>query len=260
MIQIQNIDDRKIWDRFWAERKVEDIYPPVTDIVNEIKSVVKDFHHKRILEIGAGTGRTGYRLAEMGGDVVLLDYSVNSLKLMKAYQTSEGKYVNLVLADARSTPFFAHSFDIILHQGLLEHFKSPFVLLRENVRLLKPGGYLLIDVPQTFHIYTLMKHGLMLIKRWFGGWERQFTVKSLCQLVQQFGLRVVHVYGDWSRPGIFYKIFRIGLGRLKIGLPMYPGYLGRLTDEFYKLQKSLRRKKLFLYTVLSVGVIGQKVC
>ncbi len=251
-------DDRRVWDRFWAEKRVEGIYPPVTDIVSELRKLVKDFRYKKILEIGAGTGRTGIRLAELGGDVVLLDYSVNSLRMMRGLVEQGKKDVKLLLANALSTPLADESFDIIIHQGLLEHFKSPFVLLNENIRLLKSGGYLLIDVPQTFHIYTLIKQALMLVNRWFGGWERQFTVDSLSNLVKHYGLRIVHVYGDWSRPGLFYKIVRLGLAKFSIQLPMYPKYFGELTEKFYKVQTQLRNKRIFFYSVLSVGIIAQK--
>lgn len=165
----------------------------------------------------------------------------------------------MLLADALCSPLPDNSFDIVFHQGLLEHFTSPLLLLQENHRILKKGGLLLVDVPQTLHIYTLIKHKLMLFGLWFAGWERQFTVASLCRLLRNCGFEPVHIYGDWSRPGVFYKIVREVVGRIGIKLPMYPKYFGGLTEKFYNLQSRLRRKKLFLYTVLSIGVIARKV-
>jgi len=250
--------DRQVWDKFWAAKKAEEIYPPVTDIVSELRTVVPDLRGKKILEIGAGTGRTGIKLADLGAHVVLLDYSANSLRMMQEEVNRGRTGVTLLLADALCAPMSDEAFDVVLHQGLLEHFKSPFELLDENVRLLKPGGHLLVDVPQSVHFYTLMKHGLMLANKWFGGWERQFTVKSLSRLVRAYGLDVVHAYGDWSRPGVCYKIARMGVGRFGIRLPMYPRYLGAVTERFYRLQSRLRRKRLFLHTVLSVGIIARK--
>jgi hypothetical protein len=128
----------------------------------------------------------------------------------------------------------------------------------ENRRILKKGGFLIIDVPQTFHIYTLMKHVLMLLGFWFGGWERQFTIASLTKLVRALGFEPVHVYGDWSRPGILYKIIRQILMKFSMRLPMYPRYFGRMTTDYYTLQNRLKEKRLFLYTVLSIGVVARK--
>jgi len=93
---------------------------------------------------------------------------------------------------------------------------------------------------------------------WFGGWERQFTRASLMRLLESFGFTPIRFYGDWSRPGIFYKIIREFFKKIKINLPMYPMFLPVATEKFYRLQEHLRKKKIFLYTVLSIGVIARK--
>jgi ubiquinone/menaquinone biosynthesis C-methylase UbiE len=209
-----------------------------------------------VLEVGAGTGRTGIEIQASGGDVFMLDYSVQSLRMIRL--SAGGTPVKVVLGDARHCPFANGAFDIVLHQGLLEHFPSPYALLRENHRVLKKGGLLVVDVPQTFHLYTLMKHALMAFGLWFGGWERQFTAGSLSALLRKAGFEPVRCYGDWSRPGIIYKTIREAGARIGLRLPMYPRYLRRLTEKYYRLQARLRTKRLFLYTVLSVGVIARK--
>lgn len=167
--------------------------------------------------------------------------------------------VKVVLADGLRCPFADGTFDIVLHQGLLEHFPSPWALLHENHRLLKPGGFLVVDVPQTFHLYTLVKHVLMAFGLWFGGWERQFTAGSLRTLLQRAGFEPVRGYGDWSRPGLIYKALRQVGVKLGLRMPMYPRYFGPLTAGFYRLQERLRARRLFLYTVLSVGIVARKV-
>ncbi|MGB9720739.1 MAG: class I SAM-dependent methyltransferase [bacterium] len=251
-------DSRNLWDRFWAQKQPEAIYPPVTNIVQELKKFVNP-KHKKVLETGAGTGRDGIKLARLGADVWLLDYSRKSLELARHYLHKENDAsVNLVMADAITTPFMDETFDIVFHQGLLEHFHNPILLLKENHRILKKGGLLIVDVPQTYHIYTLIKNILMLLKLWFAGWERQFTVDSLGNLLKRHNLEPIYYYGDWSRPGIIYKILREILLHFKISLPMYPGYFGEITRKFYKLQDLLRQKRFFLYTVLSIGIIARK--
>lgn len=192
-----------------------------------------------------------------GGDVYLLDYSKESLRLVKLDAGS--KSVQLILADAQQCPFSNNSFDIIFHQGLLEHFTSPFRLLKENYRLLNKNGLLIVDVPQTFHVYTILKQTLILLGLWFGGWERQFTIKSLSTLLKKMGFQPIHFYGDWSRPGMFYKVLRAILLKFRIRLPMFPKFFGGMTNKFYEFQKHLCRKKIFLYTVLSIGIIARKI-
>ncbi|MDH4211065.1 MAG: class I SAM-dependent methyltransferase [candidate division WOR-3 bacterium] len=212
---------------------------------------------KRILEVGAGTGRDGLRMRELGADVYLLDYSKESLRIIRLLSTNDP--VKMILGDARNCPFEDGTFDVVFHQGLLEHFPSPWHLLNENARILKRGGLLIIDVPQTFHFYTLMKHLLMILGLWFGGWERQFTPGSLAGMLKRLGFAPVHVYGDWSRPGVVYKIIRQLFMKVGIALPMYPKFFGAITTWWNELQSKLRRKRLFLYTVLSIGVIARKI-
>ncbi len=195
-------------------------------------------------------------MRDLGADVYLLDYSTESLRIIRLLSANDP--VKLILGDARKCPFEDGTFDVVFHQGLLEHFRSPWDLLAENVRILKRGGLLIVDVPQTFHIYTLMKHLLMIFGLWFGGWERQFTPGSLSGMLKKKGFEIVSVYGDWSRPGVLYKIMRQLLTKIRIALPMYPRFFGSLTVWWYRLQSRLRTKRLFLHTVLSIGVIARK--
>lgn len=165
----------------------------------------------------------------------------------------------LFQTDALSCPVRAGTFDIVFHQGLLEHFSDPRILLKENHRILKYGGFLLVDVPQTLHFYTLIKQSLILCKLWFGGWERQFTPRSLSRLLIQCGFEPIHYYGNWSRPGILYKILRSIAVHFRIRLPMYPRFFGRLTDNFYRIQQKLRNRRIFQYTAFSIGIIARKI-
>jgi len=244
-----------IWDKFWAGKQVQEIYPPVTDITRELIPFI-NLDRKKILEVGAGTGRDSVKMRGQGAQVFLLDYSSESLRL--ARQNLRSEEVVLVLANGLTSPFPDNTFDVVFHQGLLEHFQSPHGLLIENRRVLKKGGFVVVDVPQTIHFYTLAKQMLQASGLWFAGWERQFTIRSLADLLKIHGFQPVHYYGDWSRPGIFYRMARQAFAKAGIRLPMYPKYLGGLTEKFYALQEKLNKKLLFLYTTLSIGVIARK--
>jgi SAM-dependent methyltransferase len=250
-----------IWDKVWAERMDLDVYPPVTDIASEISTLVPDVRGLKIIEIGAGTGRTSIELARSGAQVTILDISEKSLELARKFAEKADKdtrrRLRYVLADALNPGIKPASFDILFHQGLLEHFRDPFPLLRANRRLLKPGGLIVVDVPQTFHVYTILKHIQMLFGHWFAGWERQFTPASLARLLRSVGFEPVHAYGDWARPSMLYRAFRIVLKKLGIKLPMYPGV--SVDSAFSRTSERLRRKKLFHWTVLSYGVIATKL-
>lgn len=251
----------EIWDKVWTERMDLDVYPPVTDIASEIAQVLPDVRGLKIIEIGAGTGRTSIELARRGAEVTILDISERSLELARKFaekaESDTRKRLAYVLADGLAPPLEPESFDILFHQGLLEHFRNPFPLLAANRRLLRPGGLIVVDVPQTFHVYTILKHVQMSLGRWFAGWERQFTPASLARLLRCVGFETLYTYGDWARPSLDYRIHRMTLKKLGINLPMYPRFA--VDSWFSRLAERLRRKRLFLWTVLSIGIIAKKV-
>lgn len=252
------VSTKKNWEDFWdPDKKVEEIYPTSESIVENLLKVT-DVKGLKILEVGAGTGRDSIKLSQLGADVTVLDYTVNSLiKIKEALLTVDTELV-FIRGDGTKLPFEDGSFDIIFHQGLLEHFHEPYNLFDENVRVLKKGGYLLIDVPQTFHVYTIIKKFLIMLDKWFAGWETQFSIGELRKFYNSGNLTIRHEYGDWMAPSLFYRIFREILKKVGLVLPMYPKPLPVLG----KFRKSIRgffiNKNISKYTFLTIGIIGQK--
>jgi SAM-dependent methyltransferase len=148
---------------------------------------------------------------------------------------------------------------VVFHQGLLEHFRDPMPLLRENVRALKPGGLLLVDVPQRFHPYTLLKHALIAMGKWFAGWETEFTIGQLEDLLRRAGVRVTGRYGAWMVPGLAYRSIRLVLLRLKIAkLPLEPPPIPLYSAAAAGLRARFARSPLAYSTYFVIGALGRK--
>jgi SAM-dependent methyltransferase len=87
--------------------------------------------------------------------------------------------INLEIADYPSTdvlavgeglPFQDNTFDAILSLAVLEHVRDPFRCAHELIRVLKPGGRVLADVPflqpvhgYPHHYYNMTQQGLMAL-------------------------------------------------------------------------------------------------
>ncbi|NOZ62748.1 MAG: class I SAM-dependent methyltransferase [Calditrichaeota bacterium] len=252
------VSTRDHWEKFWQERKdIDQVYSNDERIYQNLKKVTK-FENKKILEVGAGSGRDSLKLYRDKAQVFVLDYAPQSLEIIRQLNKKETAQLHGIQADAFRMPFPDNSFDIVFHQGLLEHFRDPRPLLQENFRILKPGGLLLVDVPQRYHFYTVIKHILIFLNKWFAGWETEFSVRELKQVMQKSGFEPIHSYGNWMRPSLFYRIFREVLKKVGIQLPLYPrGFspFRRIRDKFRSLFSG---QKGAFYTFLDIGVIGEK--
>jgi SAM-dependent methyltransferase len=249
------------WEAFWSEAgdlSLDDVYDNGGRILREVFAAT-DPRGLRVLEVGAGTGRDSLALAAAGAEVVTLDYAPKSLGLIRDAAQATDARVHVVGGDGLALPFPDGCFDLVFHQGLLEHFRDPLPLLAENVRVLKEGGLLLVDVPQRYHYYTLGKHSLMLFDKWFAGWETEFSITELEARVREVGLVCERSYGDWMVPGLFYRALRKVL--LKGGgwrLPMYPRPLPLLGPLTQWWRDWFGRQRASLYTTIVIGVIGRK--
>lgn len=251
---------RSHWEEFWESKdNVGEVYSNADRILRNLRRVTT-LRGALVLEIGAGTGRDSFPLAEAGANVVQLDYSSQSLQILKRLAEESGVPTNVVGGDAFRLPFRDGTFDIVFHQGLLEHFRRPFaeILLRENARVLKPGGLLLVDVPQRFHLYTVAKHVLIAFNKWFAGWERSFSVGELRHDLTDIGLMPVAAYGEWMVPSFVYRVVR-EIGK-KAGwkLPLHPKPIPPLSRLRAAVRRALLETSLPLHTGICIGVIARK--
>jgi SAM-dependent methyltransferase len=248
------------WETFWDEKQdTDEVYSNAGRVLRHL-SKVTDLHEKKVLEIGAGTGRDSFPLVQQGATVYQLDYAENSLKILKRLAEESNLPVSIVGGDTFNLPFRDETFDIIFHQGLLEHFRKPLAerLLRENMRTLKQGGLLLVDVPQRWHTYTVAKHVLIAMDKWFAGWERSFSIGELRSLLRSLGLTPVYAYGEWMYPSFFYRAFRELLKKTGWTLPLYPTLGKPLTSVRSWARARLLATSLPLHTGISIGVIAVK--
>lgn len=252
--------DQSVWNRFWKRKNdMDKVYPSSPSVLQTIKKNFK-LEGLKVLEVGAGTGRDSAELARLGADVYVLDFAENSLKIVNALREKEQVYDNLhlVRGDAFKSPFPDCTFDLVFHQGLAEHFKNPLPLIQENYRILKHGGHCLCDVPQTVHPYTVIKHILIAMDKWFAGWETQFTMPELKRLMRKGGFKCVYTYGDWMRPNLYYRMLREACFKIGVELPKYP-LQGTSYQKFKdSLLDSLSTVPLMHYTQLCIGVLGRK--
>lgn len=247
------------WESYWkAHANLDETYSTGGRLAREA-AAEGDPAGRLVMEVGAGSGRDLLDLVRAGARGVVLDYSPASLELVARQAKAQGLPVLLVRADALRMPFRDGTFDLQFHQGLLEHFRDPLPLLRENARVARRGGRVIVDVPQAVHLYTAMKQTLIFFDRWFAGWETQFTPGELERRVRESGLVVRRTYGEWMVPGLGYRVLREALKRaLRVTLPLEPAWLAWWWRGTGPIRRALAKRRAALYTMHVIGTVGEK--
>lgn len=243
--------NKEHWETYHKQWKDRLEVPANPRTIKAILSIL-DIKNKKILEVGSGSGRDSVYMAKLGADCYLVDYVEDPLKIAKKIAEKENVKITTIKSDARSLPFKNGYFDLVYSQGLIEHFTEPEVLIKEQIKVLKRGGYLLVDVPQKYHIFTLVKHLLMFLNKWIPGWETEYTIGQLERLVRNCGLEVDPTYGDWSYPPLLVKMVMI-----VFKIPRKSPNI-----DFSKKSKSitskLKKTRIAHYTFQHIGVVGKK--
>ena len=132
-----------------------------------------------ILDIGCAKGGILYRLTTRARCGIGIDIAGNILK--RARKSERIRYVQ---ADAEYLPFDDNACSKIICLDLLEHVKNPKRVLIEMKRVLKENGVIIIAVPTTGFLASL------LTGDFYEGHLRYYTVDRITEDLSEAGLNV----------------------------------------------------------------------
>lgn len=96
---------------------------------------------ERALDIGTGAGAFAFALAPLVREVVGVDIVP---ELLAEGRKRAPANVELIEGDATALPFERASFDVVVTARTLHHVHRPELVLAEAVRVLRPGGTMLV--------------------------------------------------------------------------------------------------------------------
>src|SRR5690242_13623106 len=114
-----------------------------------------------ILENGCGVGMYVERLSNFGGRVIGLEYDFERAAQAKL-RSSE-----IFNAAGESIPLRISMFDLILSHEVIEHVQDDRAAVREMIRVLKPGGRVVIFCPNRG--YPFETHGVYWKGKYYFG-------------------------------------------------------------------------------------------
>jgi ubiquinone/menaquinone biosynthesis C-methylase UbiE len=115
-----------------------------------------------VLDIGCGMGGKTVAYAEAGARAVGADISTEHVAASVRYAASKGLEVLFVTADAESLPFADATFDLVVANDSLEHFRDPANAFGELSRVLRRKGKLFVfftpwGSPLGSHLYDYLR-------------------------------------------------------------------------------------------------------
>lgn len=191
----------------------------------------------KLLDVGCGGGRFLNRMKKRGWQVEGIDFDAQAIEKATARYGIMGH-----VGDLMQCALPPDSFDAITMSQTIEHLHDPYGTLAESLRILKPGGLLVMTTPNVKSI------GAGEFGAFWRGWEpprhlHLFSVESLRLLAQRVGFEVIDARTYSAGSAVVYRVSRSNrqkqTGRLswldELGLLAW-GYRKELQE--YRAQQS----------------------
>jgi 2-polyprenyl-3-methyl-5-hydroxy-6-metoxy-1,4-benzoquinol methylase len=156
-----NINNRDHWDEAWS-RHGKDNFRATAEIQDLRRRVLEGVPRgARVLDVGCGVGEIMTLLRDQKGcDCSGLDIAPSAVSAVLA------RGMQAKVATLPSIPYESNSFEAVVSTEVLEHVTDARATLREIQRILKPGGVLLLSVPdgdqdeETSHVHRFNREKL----------------------------------------------------------------------------------------------------
>lgn len=160
--------------RAWQRRRHEKTFELVAPFINQ-----------RILNVGAGSGRLSLDLPGS----ISLDIVHAKLRYMRRYNVNPG-----VTASVFQLPFPDHTFDCVVCCEVVEHVQRDPSPIAELVRVLRPGGRLVLSTPDYgTPVWPIIErlYGFVQPKGYADEHITHYSEASLIEEISGYGLRCV---------------------------------------------------------------------
>jgi SAM-dependent methyltransferase len=133
---------------------------------------------RKVLDIGSGAGNMAHHLAHYG-QVVGLDPNPRPLAV------AAGRGLDVVQSMGDQLPFATDEFDLVALLDTVEHIPDELGVFAECLRVLKPGGKLIVTVPAFMSLWSYNDE--------INAHQRRYTAPELAQKLEITGFRVKRI-------------------------------------------------------------------
>jgi 2-polyprenyl-6-hydroxyphenyl methylase/3-demethylubiquinone-9 3-methyltransferase len=169
------------------------------------------------LDAGCGSGRLARIVARLGARVVAVDGSPSMIECaQRESQALDDNISYQQVATIEALEFPDSHFDKLLCSSVLEYLEKPEQALAEFSRLLRPGGVLLVSVPNRYSPIRLAQLLIRNSLKWFGKnfypylavSKNSYSQAAINQLLDKTGFSVQAInYFDPLLPATISRFF-----------------------------------------------------
>jgi 2-polyprenyl-3-methyl-5-hydroxy-6-metoxy-1,4-benzoquinol methylase len=189
------LTDEQFWDNYWKSLQLPSTVNPAFTFDRCLGAALKKRVEAtgvrgKVLEVGAAPGKWLAFFHELGGfQPSALDYSQEGVEAMKKnFRLLQIEPENLLVGD-----FFQIQpepvYDVVMSLGFIEHFEDPVMVIERHLQWLKPGGVLVLGVPNFASVHGVLQyflkksilkvHNLKIMNvRFFRSLEKQLPVRA----------------------------------------------------------------------------------
>ncbi|MEJ5185778.1 MAG: methyltransferase domain-containing protein [Candidatus Geothermincolales bacterium] len=193
------VHDGSLLERYYAQETHQEAYSGEGNVFLDV------FHRERIRILGrlfrryfdgarkvldVGSGYSMFRCISPGWpfQVTCCDLDEPALQVIR----EESPEYQVVIADAASLPFEDGAFDGLFAGEILEHVVEPERALREWVRVVRPGGILIVTTPNAARLMNRINRSRDPVNPEH---LNELTYRELWRLFEDEGLRVLYSRG-----------------------------------------------------------------
>jgi ubiquinone/menaquinone biosynthesis C-methylase UbiE len=132
----------------------------------------------RLIDLGCGAGKQTFQAEALGARVIGLDCAFEALAFAQTVGKDIGSQAGFIRGNYVFIPFASESFDTVLvPKNLVEcSYSEAHLLAGEITRILKPGGQLILTLPDSLMKYADQPDGLLKYHPQTGAWTTKVQI------------------------------------------------------------------------------------
>ncbi len=188
------VDDPEVLKRYYSSEEHQNRYIPVNvfgeafhesrlaNLEHYFKKYLRDTD--RVLDVGSGYSMFVLTAPEWKFDVTCCDLDRAAMEKMRV----EAPQFHWVEGDAMDVPFADAEFDAVFAGEVIEHVPDPRVALAEWLRVLKPGGVLILTTPNKDRMVNRINKEHVWVNPEH---ISEMSYRELKEMFDEFGLRLL---------------------------------------------------------------------